>query len=123
VRPPRPRTLGDALRVIEELLLADREIHVTWADGHRPVVLANLTLRERCPCAQCVDETTGRRILDPRRIPRDIRADAIRLVGRYAIQVNWSDRHSTGIYPFSRLFPGGESGTTTEKRRYEGPLC
>ncbi len=82
--------------------VADREIHVTWADGHR-TILANTTLRERCPCAQCVDETTGRRILDPRRVPRDIRADAIELVGRYAIKVTWSDRHSTGLYPFDRL--------------------
>jgi DUF971 family protein len=24
-------------------------------------------------------------------------------VGRYAIQIDWSDGHSTGIYPFRRL--------------------
>jgi DUF971 family protein len=82
--------------------VADREIHVTWADGHRGVLL-NTTLRERCPCAGCVDEQTGRRILDPKRVPRDVRADGIELVGRYAIRVQWSDRHSTGIYPFPRL--------------------
>ena len=27
----------------------------------------------------------------------------IQAVGRYAIQIDWSDGHDTGIYPFARL--------------------
>ncbi|HEY7139521.1 MAG TPA: DUF971 domain-containing protein [Methylomirabilota bacterium] len=84
-----------------------REIHVTWSDGHRSV-LANKTLRERCPCAACVHELTGARLLDPRSVREDIRAEAIELVGRYAIRVRWSDGHSTGIYTFRQLRDWGE---------------
>jgi DUF971 family protein len=79
-----------------------RELHLTWADGHR-TVLANAWLRGECPCAGCVNELTGERMLDPATVSSDIRAERIELVGRYAIRITWSDRHSTGIYPFARL--------------------
>ena len=80
----------------------DREIRVTWSDSHLSV-FPNKMLRERCPCAGCVHELTGQRLLDPRAVREDIRADAIELVGRYAIRVRWSDGHGTGIYTFQRL--------------------
>ena len=80
----------------------DREIRVTWSDSHLSV-FQNKMLRERCPCAGCVHELTGQRLLDPRSIREDIRAEAIELVGRYAIRVRWSDGHGTGIYTFQRL--------------------
>jgi ATP-binding protein involved in chromosome partitioning len=38
-------------------------------------------------------------------IPRTITS-----VGNYAIQVNWSDGHSTGIYSFESLRAFGERG-------------
>ncbi len=79
-----------------------REIHVTWSDGHRSV-FPNKVLRERCPCAGCVHELTGQRLLDPRTVRPDIRADEIALVGRYAIRIHWSDGHGTGIFTFQRL--------------------
>lgn len=80
----------------------DRELHIAWADGHR-TVLANKFLRESCPCAGCVSELTGKRMLDPATVRPDIRADAIELVGRYAIKVRWSDGHSTGLFTFAKL--------------------
>jgi DUF971 family protein len=79
-----------------------REIHVTWPDGHRSV-FSNKALRERCPCAACVHELTGARLLDPASVRADIRADEIALVGRYAVRIRWSDGHSTGIYTFQKL--------------------
>lgn len=79
-----------------------REIHVVWADGHRSV-FPNASLRERCPCAGCVHELTGQRLLDPRTVPPDIRADEIALVGRYAVRIRWSDGHATGLYTFRAL--------------------
>ena len=80
----------------------DREIRVTWSDSHLSV-FQNKMLRERCPCAGCVHELTGQRLLDPRSVRGDIRAETIELVGRYAIRVRWSDGHGTGIYTFQRL--------------------
>jgi len=80
----------------------DHTIHILWADGHRSVFPTKM-LRERCPCAGCVHELTGERLLDPRTVRADIRAEEIQLVGRYAIRIRWSDGHGTGIYTFERL--------------------
>jgi DUF971 family protein len=87
---------------VEIRRVADREVHITWADGHQ-TVYGNKYLRETCPCASCVNEVTGERVLDPRTVRPDVRAADITLVGRYAVQVRWSDGHSTGIYTFRRL--------------------
>jgi DUF971 family protein len=62
-----------------------------------------LELRYLCPCAACVDEHTGRRTIKKERISPEIRATGVQLVGRYAVQINWSDRHSTGMYHYDRL--------------------
>ncbi len=41
--------------------------------------------------------------LDPASVAEDVHPLSIHSVGRYAIQINWSDSHSTGIYPYRRL--------------------
>jgi len=61
------------------------------------------SLRLACGCATCVDEWTGQGRLDPDSVPKDVHPLKIEPVGRYAIQIDWSDGHSTGIYPFRRL--------------------
>jgi DUF971 family protein len=61
------------------------------------------TVRLACACARCVNEWTGEEQLDAASVPEDVRPVAIRPVGRYAVQIEWSDGHSSGIYPFSRL--------------------
>lgn len=61
-------------------------------------------LRLACPCAACVEEMTGRPILDPDSVPLDVHADDLELVGAYGIRIRWSDGHSTGIYTFRGLF-------------------
>jgi ATP-binding protein involved in chromosome partitioning len=75
---------------------------VVWADGHasRYDVRA---LRLACGCAECVDEWTGEERLDEAAVPVDVRPLRIQPVGRYAIQIVWSDGHEAGIYPFRRL--------------------
>ena len=60
-------------------------------------------LRVGCPCASCVDENTGQRILDPSTIDREIKVNGIQPVGRYGISVQFSDGHRTGIYKFKML--------------------
>lgn len=79
-----------------------RTLSITWSDG--PVSLFDVRdLRLACGCAQCVDEWSGAGRLDPSSVPDDVRPVRIESVGRYAIQIEWSDGHASGIYPFQRL--------------------
>ena len=82
-------------------------LRIRWEDGGESV-LAPRALRVRCPCAACVDELTGRRILRPEDVPEDVYPTAIHYVGRYALQFVWSDGHETGFYPFDYLRALGE---------------
>ena len=75
---------------------------ITWQDGHESVYPVR-ALRLACSCAVCVDEWTGEERLDPASVPEDVRPVKIEPVGRYALQIRWSDGHETGIYPFRRL--------------------
>lgn len=78
------------------------EILVEWSDSQL-YSLPYLELRYQCPCASCVDELTGRRVLKKEDVRPDVRPVKVEQVGRYAIRVAWSDGHSTGMYPFDRL--------------------
>jgi len=79
-----------------------RALAIAWADG-RETVFDVRDLRLACACASCVDEWSGEGRLDPSAIPEDVHPLSIQRVGRYAIQIRWSDGHDTGIYPFRRL--------------------
>jgi ATP-binding protein involved in chromosome partitioning len=46
---------------------------------------------------------SGVPLLDPAKVPLDIRPVTVALVGAYGLKVQWSDGHSTGIYTFERL--------------------
>jgi DUF971 family protein len=78
------------------------EIGIVWKDGHESYYAAR-DLRCLCPCAACVDEVTGRRILDPATVPADLQPRLWNGVGHYGVQFVWSDGHSTGIYPHALL--------------------
>lgn len=60
-------------------------------------------LRLACPCASCVDENTGERIITPEAVSLDIRITGARGVGRYGVALQFSDGHGTGIYKFEKL--------------------
>ncbi|HVP31146.1 MAG TPA: DUF971 domain-containing protein [Myxococcota bacterium] len=79
-----------------------RTLAIGWADGHESRYDVR-ALRLACGCASCVDEWSGEDRLDPRAVPEDVRPTKLQPVGRYAIQIEWSDGHATGIYPFARL--------------------
>jgi ATP-binding protein involved in chromosome partitioning len=86
-----------------------RTLAIAWADGVESRIDVR-RLRLACACAECVDEWTGRGRLDPDSVPADVAPVSIQPVGRYAIQIDWSDGHRTGIYPFERLRALAEDG-------------
>jgi ATP-binding protein involved in chromosome partitioning len=51
----------------------------------------------------CIEEMSGRPLLDPKSVRRDVAPRTITSVGNYAIQFHWNDGHSTGIYTFEHL--------------------
>ena len=69
--------------------------------GTRAASAAAPTLQ--CACAACVEEMTGRPILNVAQVPDDIIAADHLIVGKYAIQFLWTDGHDSGIYPFQML--------------------
>jgi len=78
------------------------EIGIVWRDGHESFY-SGRALRIACPCAACVDEVTGRRILDDRSVPPGVVPRMVQGVGNYGVVFVWSDGHSTGIYPHRLL--------------------
>ena len=82
--------------------LGDRKLEIGWSDGVTSVFDV-VTLRRNCPCALCVDEWTQKRTLKPQDISENIRPKTIESVGRYALKVNFSDSHSTGIFTYELL--------------------
>lgn len=78
------------------------DVKVIWQDGHESIYPAR-ALRLKCPCAGCVEEMTGVVRLIAGSVPQDVRPLGIHLIGRYAIGIDWSDGHRTGIYSFELL--------------------
>lgn len=78
------------------------QLRIEWSDGTASEFPPRY-LRLCCPCAGCIEEMTGRPLLDPARVPLDVYPRAIRRVGAYALRFEWSDGHGTGIYPFEYL--------------------
>ena len=76
------------------------DIH--WSDGHFSSY-PSWYLREMCPCAECVDEFTGRRKIAPGSIPAATERTDVALVGNYALNFTWSGNHSAGLYTFDYL--------------------
>lgn len=84
-----------------DVVFAD-DLTVEWRDGmiaHYPFFY----LRDVCPCASCVDEISGKKVLDSNNIPEDIHIVNAQYVGNYALRVTWSDNHDTGLYSFRFL--------------------
>lgn len=80
----------------------DHALRIAWNDGSADTFPVH-ALRLACPCAACVNEWTGEKILDAARIPAEVKPVKIFSVGRYAMGIHWSDRHTTGIFSYDYL--------------------
>jgi DUF971 family protein len=85
-----------------EVVAGPHNVAIKWPDGDESSI-NNHALRAACPCALCVDEYSGERILDPADVPTDIQAEAHEQLGNYAVAFKWSDGHETGIYSWDYL--------------------
>jgi ATP-binding protein involved in chromosome partitioning len=104
IRPSGSRTTAIGLRRRDA-----RTLSLLWEDGRQNDFDVR-DLRLACRCALCVEEMSGRPLLDPKNVRPDVIPRTITSVGNYAITVSWSDGHSTGIYSFERLRALGERG-------------
>lgn len=87
-------------------------VDIVWMDGHSSHFDFPF-LRDRCPCATCNDERAkkesmggGTSIASSPLLPMykpKARAQAATQVGNYAIQISFSDGHSTGIFSYDYL--------------------
>jgi ATP-binding protein involved in chromosome partitioning len=103
-RPDGPRTTVVGLRRRDA-----RTLSVLWADGTQHDFDVR-DLRLGCHCALCVEEMSGRPLLDPRSVSLDVAPVTINSIGNYAIAVTWSDGHDSGIDTFKHLRGLGERG-------------
>ena len=106
---PRIAITPEKVRV---LLTEGKGLEIDWADGHRSA-WSFKWLRDACPCATCKEERDNedRKPGQPKKKPADLlpmytppaKPASAHGVGRYAIQFNWLDGHSGGIYSWDYL--------------------
>jgi DUF971 family protein len=90
---------------LENMTVIGNELALRWSDGIESYFLLDF-LRKRCPCAACAGEKDilgnvygGQAKLGP----ESFRLKRCTAVGGYAIQPEWMDGHSSGIYSFTYL--------------------
>jgi len=80
--------------------IGQEAVEIVWSDGHRGVY-GNRYLRDNCPCASCREGKPRFKL--PIAGGNDLYAVQIGVVGRYALSIQWSDGHDTGIYSYETL--------------------
>lgn len=89
----------EPVQIVEE---SESEVSIKWTDDAETRYNA-VQLRRSCPCAGCINEWTGEKMLDDKNVPEDISFSHISIVGRYALNFHFSDGHDTGIFSFAYL--------------------
>jgi DUF971 family protein len=97
---------------VRVLLSEGKGVEIDWVDGHKSA-WSFAWLRAACPCATCVEERTqeDRKPGQPKPKPTAVlpmytppaKPASVHPVGRYALQFNWLDGHSGGIYSWEYL--------------------
>lgn len=87
------------VQIIEE---SESQLTIKWSDDSESHYNA-AQLRRSCPCAGCINEWTGEKMLDPASVPDDLTIKHTSLVGRYALNFHFSDGHETGLFSFNYL--------------------
>ena len=83
---------------------ADNRLEIEWEDGAR-ARYEGAQLRWACPCAECRGEMGAPGRLDSAtELPADeLTVRDARLVGQYALALEFASGHATGIYTFRYL--------------------
>jgi ATP-binding protein involved in chromosome partitioning len=102
IRPTGSRTTAIGFRQRDA-----RTLSVLWEDGHHDDFDVR-DLRLACHCALCIEEMSGRKLLDPKTVRPDVSPQVISSIGNYAIGIDWNDGHNSGIYSFNHLRSLGE---------------
>lgn len=80
---------------------------IEWEDGYvQQFKLSDL--QRNCPCASCIDEFTGQKLLDPNSVDDHVKATRLMNVGRYGLRVKFTSGCSMGIYSFNMLRQMGD---------------
>jgi DUF971 family protein len=99
---PRKKPVGIRVHVS-----TGQGVEIDWADGHASRY-GFPYLRDNCPCALCNDEREKKANSGsasatlPMFKPR-VSAKSAAAVGNYAVQIEFSDGHATGIFSFEHL--------------------
>lgn len=116
--PAAPTALTPQTTPVRLNLKKDEKLEIEWQDGLRSVYGISL-LRTMCPCATCKvvreerkqaeasEDQPKRHSLALKILPGNfaspLSAVGAELVGNYALRIDWSDHHSSGIYSFQYL--------------------
>lgn len=84
-----------------EITFDSNILQILWKDGFLST-LDLLTLRKNCPCATCRGGHGGKTGAATGHIT-EISLLSWKKVGRYALNIVWSDYHDTGIYSYDKL--------------------
>ena len=92
-------------------LKKDERLLIQWQDG-RTSAYPIRYLRANCPCASCkafreeqaAKPKTRLTVLADKNVSEGpLSAVGAQLVGGYALRIDWSDQHNSGIYSFQYL--------------------
>jgi DUF971 family protein len=86
-------------QIVEE---SDSKLSIKWSDEAESAYNA-AQLRRACPCAGCVNEWTGEKMLKDETVSDHLSFSNLTIVGRYALNFHFSDGHDSGIYSFKYL--------------------